>query len=122
MDHPIKRLLIRASILALVAAIIVVVAGFLLGWKTAAQFSDGFFWAGAAMISIGLLSVMGAQSERTVTGLQYSQSAVHLDSGERFKIWAGDMARSHWLMAFLGIAGVWMFALAALAVVIGKKL
>jgi hypothetical protein len=43
-----------------------------------------------------------------------------LDGGERFKIWAADITRSHHLMATLGLAGLLLFALAGLAILVGR--
>ena len=120
MKNPILRILIRAILLALASGIVVSIAGLRLGWKSYIQFSDGLFWAGAILISIGLISVLGAQSERTVFGLQNSQSAVHLDGAERFKIWAADISRSYHLLAFLGTSGLLLFGLAGLAILVGR--
>ncbi len=120
MENPIRRMLLRAVLLGLASGVVITIAGLVLGWKTYAQFSDGYFWVGAVMISIGLVSVLGAQDARTVSGLEYSVSAVHLDSAERFKIWASDMLRSYHVMAFLGTAGVLLLALAGLTILIGR--
>jgi hypothetical protein len=59
MKKSILRILIRASLLALIAAIVVTLIGLLLGWKTSIQFSDGFFWAAVIMIAIGFISFQG---------------------------------------------------------------
>lgn len=120
MKNPILRTLIGAILFALACGSVVAIAGLMLGWRTSTQFSDGFFWAGAIMISIGLLSVQGAQSERTVSGPQYSQSAVYLDITDRFKIWAADISRSYRILAFLGISGLLLFGMAGLAILVGK--
>ena len=114
MKNTILRILIGAILFSLISGIVVAIIGLMLGWKTSTQFSDGFFWAGAILISIGLLSVLGAQSERTVSGPQYSQSAVDLDIAERFKIWTADISRSYNLLAFLGISGLLLFGLSFL--------
>jgi hypothetical protein len=120
MRNRILRILISAILFSLLAGIVVVIAGFILGWKTSTQFSDGFFWAGAIVISIGFVNLMGMFSQRTVAGLQYSQSAVHLDAGERFKIWEADILRGYNLLAFLGISGLLLFGLSVLALLIGR--
>jgi hypothetical protein len=56
MKNTILRILINATLLALISGILVLVIGLYLGWKTSTQFSDGFFWAGGILISIGLLT------------------------------------------------------------------
>ena len=114
MKKPFLRVLISAIVLALICGVIVVITGLLRGWKTSTQFSDGFFWAGAILISIGLLNFMGGFSQRNISGLPYSQPVVHMDMAERYKMWQADISRSHNLLAFLGIAGLLLFGLAGL--------
>jgi len=120
MKHPVLRILIGAILFSLISGIVITITGLLLGWKTPSQFSDGFFWAGAILICLGLLNVLGMFSQRTVSGLQYSQSAVHLDAAERFKIWETDILRGYNLLAFLGMAGLLLFGLAGLALLVGR--
>ena len=114
------RILISAILFSLICGIVVLIAGLVLGWKTSTQFSDGFFWAGAIMISLGLLSVLGAISERTVSGLQNSQSSVSLNIEERYKLWAADISRGYNLLAFLGISGLLLLGMAGLAILVGR--
>jgi len=120
MKNSILRILIGAFLLSLVSGIVVAIAGIILGWQSYTQFSDGFFWAGAIVISIGFVNLMGMLSQRTVSGLPYSQSAVHLDVAERFKIWNADILRGYNLLAFLLISGLLLFGLSGLAILIGK--
>ena len=120
MKHSIPRILISAILFSLLSGVIVAIAGVMLGWETSIQFSDGFFWAGAIVISVGFVNLLGMFSQRTVSGLQNSQSAVHLDASERFKIWQTDILRGYHLLAFLGISGLLLFGLSALALLIGR--
>jgi len=118
MKNRILRILISALLFSLISGIVVTITGLLLGWKTSTQFSDGFFWAGAIMIAVGVLNVMGMRNQPT--GL-YSQSLVHLDMDERFKFWAADTLHGYNLLAFLGISGLLLFSLASLALLVGRK-
>ena len=120
MKNTTQRILISAIVFSLVSGIVVLITGLVLGWKTSTQFSDGFFWAGAIMMSLGLLSVLGAISERTVSGLQNSQSAVSLDIEARYKLWAADISRGYNLLAFLGISGLLLLGMAGLAILVGR--
>ncbi len=120
MKNSILRILVSAILLSLVSGIVVAIAGIILGWQTSTQFSDGFFWAGAIVISIGFVNLLGMFYQRTVSGLPYSQSAVHLDVAERFKIWNADILRGYNLLAFLLISGLLLFGLSGLAILIGK--
>jgi len=109
MKNTIPRILIGAILFSLVAASVVAIIGLLLGWKTSAQFSDGFFWAGALMIFIGVISFQG-----------YSRGAsdgppIYVDPAERSNLGAADTSRGKKLMAFLGISGLLLFGLAFLA-------
>ena len=120
MKNSILRILIGAILLSLVSGIVVAIAGIILGWQTSTQFSDGFFWAGAIVISIGFVNLMGMLSQRTVSGLPYSQSAVHLDVAERFKIWNAYILRGYNLLAFLFISGLLLLGLSGLVILVGR--
>jgi hypothetical protein len=120
MKIPILRILTSAILFSLTSGIIVSIIGLMHGWKTSTQFSDGFFWAGAIIISLGFVNLLGLLSQRTVSGLKYSQSAVHLDIAERSKIWESDILRGYNLLAILGISGLLLFGLAGLAILVGS--
>jgi hypothetical protein len=120
MKNRIPRILISASLFSLSAAIVVAIIGLMLGWKSATQFSDGFFWAGAIMISIGFVNLLGMFSQRTGFELRNSPAAVHLDMVERSKIWQADILHGYDLLAFLGISGLLLFGLAGLAILVGR--
>lgn len=121
MKKSILRILISAILFSLISGIAVVVIGLIREWKTSTQFSDGFFWAGALVISIGFINVMGMRSQETVTGSQYNQSVVRLDMAEQLKNWEADVLHGNHLLAFLGITGLLLFGLSALAVLIGRQ-
>ncbi len=121
MKKSILRILISAILFSLISGIAVVVIGLIREWKTSTQFSDGLFWAGAIVISIGFLNVMGMRSQETVTGSQYNQSVVRLDMAEQLKNWEADVLHGNHLLAFLGITGLLLFGLSALAVLIGRQ-
>ncbi len=114
MKNSTLRILISAILLALISGIVVAITGLMLGWKTSTQFSDGFFWAGAILITIGFVNILGMFNQRTVSGLEYSQSAVHLDAAKRLNIWKADIFRGYNILAFLGISGLLLFGLAIL--------
>jgi len=120
MKNRILRILISAILLSLISGIVVSIIGLMLGWKTITQFSDGFTWAGAIFILLGGVNLIGMIYQRTTSGLEYSQSAVHLDAAERFKIWQADILHGYNLMAFLGITGLLLWGLAGLAILVGR--
>jgi hypothetical protein len=109
---------------SLIAGIVVVVIGLMLGWKTSTQFSDGFFWAGAIMILVGLISLLG-YGERNIFAPSITPSASppdHLDPAERSRLGAADTFRGKGLLAFLGMSGLLLFGLSYLTILIGKLL
>jgi len=120
MKKTILRILISAFLFSLLAAIVVTIIGLMLGWETFTQFSDGYFWAGAIIVSIGLLNILGMFSQRTVPRLQFSQSAVHLDADERYKIWEADIFHGQKFLAFLGTSGLLLIGLSGLAILVGR--
>jgi membrane protease YdiL (CAAX protease family) len=108
MKKSIPRILISAIMFSLIAGIVVVIIGLLLGWKTSTQFSDGLFWAGVILFGIGVVSYLG-YNQRNVDGPpDYS------DSAERSKLWAADTFRGKKLMAFFGISALLLFGLSFL--------
>jgi hypothetical protein len=119
MKNTILRLLVNAIIFALISGLVVSIIGLVLGWKTSTQFSDGFFWAGAILISLGVLNMIGGRNQ-PVSGLQTSQSAVPLDGEARFKLWAAGTLHGNNLMALLGTSGLLLFGLSALALLVGR--
>jgi len=120
MKNPISRILIRSVIFTLLAGGVIVIIGLTAGWKTYTQFSDGFFWVGAILISMGLLSVMGGYY--TASSTQYSESMSRLDSAERARRWVEDAVQSHKAFVFLGLSGLMLLGLAEVAIVIGRML
>ena len=118
MRNRILRVLINAALLALISGIVISITGLMLKWKTSTQFSDGFFWAGAILISLGFLNVLGGHNQAT-SRLMTSQSAVHLDTAERFRLWEADTLKGYNLLALLGTSGVLLFCLSGLAILVG---
>ena len=114
MKNTILRILISASLLSLIAGIVVTIIGLMLGWNTSRQFSDGLFWAGALLILIGFISYQG-YSQRASEGPTAS-----LNSADHSNLWAADTYRGKNLMAFLGISGLLLFGLSFLAILVGR--
>lgn len=114
----ISRFLVRAILFSLFAGVVVLMIGFVRGWNTAAQFSDGFFYAGALMMCVGALSIMGG-NQRSASE-PYTHSGEHLSAAERSSLWAIDMLRNYKVVSFLGLSGLLQFLLSGLALLIGK--
>jgi hypothetical protein len=104
----ILRILISAILISLISGVVVSLMGLVLTWKTSTQFSDGFFWAGAAMAAIGFISLQG-----------YSQRAINwppvfLNSDERSGLWGADIFHGKIIMVIFGISGLMLFGMSAL--------
>jgi hypothetical protein len=113
---PILRILISAILFSLICGIFVGIISLKLGWKTSTQFSDGFFWAGAIMLSLGLLTVLGRVSQGTISETQYRQTGVHLDMAERSRQWAADISQGYNILTFLGTSGLMLCGLSGLVI------
>jgi hypothetical protein len=117
MKNTLLRILVRALLFSLIAGFVVLVIGLMLGWKTSTQFSDAFFLAGIIMVAIAFVNAMGRLNQPDIP---YSQSALHLDRDERFKLWTADTLHGYNVLAFLGISGLLLFGMAGLALLVGR--
>jgi hypothetical protein len=118
--NPILRILISAIVFSLISGIIVAIIGFILGWKTSTQFSDGFFWAGAILISLGFVSAIGRVNQGTISEKRYIQSADHQDMAERSKQLTADITKGNNILAFLGTSGLLLCVISGVALLVGK--
>jgi len=105
MKNQILRILLSGILFSLISSIVVIILGFVLGWKTATQFSDGFFWAGAIMIILGFISFQGYNQRGT------NWLPAFLTPTDRTEIWAADTFRGKIIMAVFGISGLLLFSL-----------
>jgi hypothetical protein len=108
MKNTILRILIGAIVISLISGIVVSIIGLRLGWKASNQFSDGFFWAGVIMFSIGFISFRG-YSQRTT-----AWPPVYLEPADSAKLWAADAFHGKILVAVFGISGLLLFGLSFL--------
>lgn len=115
MRTTILRILLSALLLSLISGALVSIFGFMRGWNSATQFSDGFFWAGILMIAVGFISFQG-YGHRFVGWLPD-----HMESDDRTHVWAADIIRGKNLLAFFGISGLLLFGLSLLAILIGES-
>jgi hypothetical protein len=118
MKNSILRILISAILFALIAGVIVAITGLILKWKTFTQFSDGFFWAGGILVSLGAVSVLGRVSQGAISETQYWGSAVHMDMTERSRQWSADISQGYNSLAFLGTSGLLLCGLSGLLLLV----
>ena len=108
MKNPILRTLMGAILFSLISSIVISSIGYMLGWKTTAQFSDGFFWVGFLLIAIGIISYQG-YSRPTL-----DWPPIHLGPAARAHLYMEDSFHGNNIMVFLGISGLLLFGLSIL--------
>ena len=104
----ILRIFISVIVLGLLTAMVVLIIGLMRSWDTSTQFSDGFFWGGAILISIGLISFQGYKQRST------EWLSPYLDPAQLSKIGAADTLRGKNLLVVLGISGLLLFGISVL--------
>jgi hypothetical protein len=110
----ILRLLAITFVLAFAIGLITAFIGWLLHWNSTTQFSNGFFGAGAILIVIGILSIVGGFGMRSDFKLLYSQSAGDMNTLERSKRWIADMTQGYAFFSFLLLTGIYLIGFAIL--------
>jgi hypothetical protein len=110
----ILRFLAIAFVLACLVGLLTGLIGWLLHWDSTTQYSNGFFGAGAILIVIGLLSVMGGFGMRSDFKMLYSQSAGDMNTFERSKRWIADITQGYGFFGFLFLSGILLIAVAIL--------
>jgi len=106
-----------ALAVAAVVGLLVSCIGWFLGWRVPVKFSNGMFFSGAALIVLGILSVLGGYSMRSDFKVLYSQSAGDMNLGDRTRRWMADITQGYHMMALLTVSGL---LLVVAAVLIGK--
>ena len=94
-------------------AIVVAICWFA-GWRTAAQISGGFTWAGIIAIAVGVLSTLGGWGLTRDPQYMYAQSVSHQDTSARTRQGLGDSLRSYNRAIVATAAGVLCLVVAAL--------
>jgi hypothetical protein len=77
----------------------------ILRWDSPVKFSNGFFWAGTILITLGVLSVLGGFGLRGRFDMQYAQSAGDMSLAERTKRWLADMIQGYNMLALFLLLG-----------------
>jgi hypothetical protein len=107
----------NALAVAIILGLLVSSIGWIFGWRTPVTFSNGMFFSGAALIVLGILSVMGGYSMRSDFKVLYSQSAGDMSLGDRTRRWVADMTQGYRLLVLMTVAGL---LLVGAAILIGK--
>ena len=112
MKNPLFRLFMVTFLLALAIGILVSAIGWLSGWGTFTQFSNGLFITGGLIVVIGLFSTLGGYDKRSDSFLSYAQSAGDMNLEERSRRMVTDMMQEYRAIVFLTLIGGFLIAMA----------
>ncbi len=101
-------------VITFLAAVLIALIGWIAGWKTSLQYSNGYFITGAAVILLGMLSVIGNYQIRSNFGVQYSQSSGSMNLSERTRLWVADLRQGYNALIVCAISGGLLIGLAVL--------
>ena len=99
---------------ALALALLVVAAGWLLGWRTSNEFSNGLFTVGAFCIIIGVFSVLGGAYGRGDFKYQYARTVSNASLDERAKQTVGEVAQGYRFALVMFVTGALLIGAAIL--------
>ncbi len=115
---PLLRSLLQKSALsaglALLVSLLLALIGFLSGWRSALQFSNGFFVTGAVVIILGLLAVWGGFTARGDFAITYAQSVSDMSQAERVRLWMLDSLRGYGALFVATLCGALLILLSIL--------
>jgi hypothetical protein len=109
-----RQLLIIILIITIVIGSAVALIGWIAGWQTSTQFSNGFFISGSVVGLVGLLTVLGGYRARASFGIQYSQSTSDMNLSERAKLWIKDLNQGYNALIVCIVSGALLIGLAIL--------
>lgn len=89
--HPIVRALLLVDLGATLLVLAVAAIGWLVGWRTSTQFSNGFFILGTVVAVFGAYSALGGFGMRGNPGVNFAQTASVAPLEERNKRMIADM-------------------------------
>jgi hypothetical protein len=120
MKNPLSKLILKGSLFALVVGSAILIAGLLLGWRCFIDFSNAYFWVGLLFFAAGFVHFIGNIYQTVDPRMQYSQTSVPVARDERRRIVQTDLARSHAFLIFMGTAGLILFGLSGMALLVVK--
>jgi len=109
-----KHMLVIIPAITIIVGGLTALIGWLAGWHTTIQFSNGLFVAGSAVGLLGLLAVLGTYRARASFGIQYSQSTSDMNLSERAKLWVKDINQGYNALIVGVVSGVLLIGFAIL--------
>lgn len=108
------RIAIMALLCTLILGALVGLYGWVAGWRSATEFSNGLFVTGSAVIIFGLLSAWGGFTSRGNFEMTYAQSVGDMSLAERVKLWTVDALRGYNVLIAATIIGALLIGLSVL--------
>ncbi|MFZ5880310.1 MAG: hypothetical protein ACOY0R_13140 [Chloroflexota bacterium] len=108
------RILLASLSTGLAFCLLVAGIGWVSGWRTSTEFSNGFFLAGSAVIIFGLLALWGGFTSRGDFALTYTQTASDMPLGERAKWMATEVLRGYNVVVTTALIGLVMIGMSIL--------
>lgn len=109
------RVLGAGLVSGLVFCLAIGLMGWVVGWRTAIEFSNGFFMSGSAVIIFGLLALWGGFTSRG----DFAQTAPELDEStpvtQRARWLAIEVLREYNVLATTAIIGLVMIGMSIIA-------
>jgi len=99
------RLMLVTLAIFLIFGAVIGLFGLIAGWNSSIQYCNGLFAAGAVLIVLGTLSVVGTYSQRSNFGVQYSQSSGDMNLHERTSRWMADITQGFNALVMCVISG-----------------
>ena len=112
--NKIFKLFLITFAIACAISMLVAMTGWLAKWNSPSQFSNGFFWVGAIIVTLGTLSVMGGYTMRSDFGVIYSQSAGDMNTLERSQRWIADTLQGYNTFTLLLLVGLYLIGFSIL--------
>ena len=110
-NSPILRLVGTMVALTLLISLIVTVVGLVLQWNTPAQFSNGFFIAGAILITLGTLTITGGFQQRGSFSITYAETASPASLSERGQRMMADINQRYGALILMTGTGLFLIAI-----------
>lgn len=109
------RVALAGLVMGVVFCLAIGLMGWTFGWRTAIEFSNGFFMSGSAVIIFGMLALWGGFTSRG----DFAQTAPALDEdvplNQRLKWIAIEVLREYNVLATTAIIGLVMIGMSIIA-------
>ena len=111
-EHHFLRLAGKILLTTVLISLAIILAGNLLHWSQPAQYSNGFFIAGAIVIILGVFSIAGGIAQRTNFDILYAETAGQAGIAERNQRMVSEITQRYGNMIFLLVTGLLLILIA----------